>query len=114
MPGTAQVINAARRQETVDYIGAVAAVSAAARPAAGLGAAARAALTDAAADANQRVGGQDHKVAVYMPAARRSDAYGRAGLQQSVVSRAQSARTGAANMNGQRVRPRPELRRPRP
>ena len=79
-----------------------------------LGAAAQRAVNDAAADANQRACAPDHKVALQMTAARRTDADGRAGRARTGLSRAESNRPGLVNITRQRARPRPELRRPRP
>ncbi len=79
-----------------------------------LGAAAQRVVNDAVADANQRNGAPDQRVAVHMPAARRTEMDQHPGLKRTGASRAQSARTGLANISSQRVRPRPELRRPRP
>ena len=71
-------------------------------------------VKDAVADANQRNGAPDQRVAVHMPAARRTEVDRRPGLRRNGALRAQPARTGLANISRQRVRPRPELRRPRP
>jgi hypothetical protein len=79
-----------------------------------LGAAAQRVVKDAVADANGRNGAPDQEVAMHRPAARRIDMDRRPGLQRTGASRAQPARPGLASISRQRVRPRPELRRPRP
>ena len=93
---------------------ALAPVQATTLPVTTLGAAAQRAVNDAAADANQRVCAPDHQVAVQMTAARRTDTDRRAGRAGTGSSRAEPARPGPVNITRQRVRPRPELRRPRP
>ena len=79
-----------------------------------LGAAAQRVVKNAVSDANQRNGAPDQRVAVHMPAARRTDMDRRPGLRRTGASRAQSARPELANISRQRVRPRPELLRLRP
>ena len=79
-----------------------------------LGAGAQRVVKDAVADANQRNGAPEQPVAVHMPAARRTEVDRCHGLRRNGALSAQPARTGLANISRQRVRPRPELLRPRP